>query len=644
MSLVRAYAAALEMSRHSARREIAELRRRVLAEWARRLFERARLDASMLDGLRLGPTGELPEELKMAVQQSTRDVEPEPHALAHSLGNALDTLQAIEARPRGKKISETRKHTGSYFTPIAVAERMVRAAFGALADPTTTVRVCDPAVGGGAFLLEAARALVVAQRSAGVEEEEAFRRVHSALYGVDASEIAIAVTEAALLLQRRGLVLEAGPRLAVGDALTGRGFVPSDSERAPGGKPLHFSRTFPEISGGFDWIVGNPPWVAYQGRAARPLDPRLRHFYRRRFVSFRGYPTLQSMFVERSAELAPRGVVSLLLPSSLSDLDGYAAMRSVLTESHEVVEPLEEFGQDAFVGVVQPCFGLIARPRASRTEGSTRAWRLEERAGKRAEARPVSVPDVLARIAAGPSLPSDTFGEFGFQTNREVTKRLLQRNGALRPGFDALFEGRNVREFTVGAPQLFLRIEPEVFERTKCLLRPVAAYDRVDFVVRQTAAYPIAARWAGGRFRNSLLAGYASEEWDTDVLVGLLNSRLYRALHVAAQRDARQATFPQVKVSHLRRLPAPPRDAELLEALRVETQRLEAVRSPEESSSAEPIRAESTEPSRAGARLDEIVARLFGLGDADVRAIDEYLAERAPRALTFLSAKAAAAP
>jgi hypothetical protein len=32
-------------------------------------------------------------------------------------------------------------------------------------------------------------------------------------------------------------------------------------------------------------------------------------------------------------------------------------------------------------------------------------------------------------------------------------------------------------------------------------------------------------------------------------------------LHLALRRDARQATFPQVKIGHLRALPEPPSDA-----------------------------------------------------------------------------------
>src|SRR5690606_9180321 len=88
----------------------------------------------------------------------------------------------------------------------------------------------------------------------------------------------------------------------------------------------------------------------------------------------------------------------------------------------------------------------------------------------------------------------------------------------------------------------------------------------------QTAPVPIAALHGGLAFRNSLLGGFASAHLSARLLVALLNSSLYRALHLAGQRDARQAAFPQVKVGHLRALPLPPRDEAIWASLEQLTQ------------------------------------------------------------------------
>ncbi|MGC4067098.1 MAG: TaqI-like C-terminal specificity domain-containing protein [Polyangiaceae bacterium] len=172
----------------------------------------------------------------------------------------------------------------------------------------------------------------------------------------------------------------------------------------------------------------------------------------------------------------------------------------------------------------------------------------------------VQAPEALQRLRETHApFPSDTFRELGFQTTTVVTKNLLLRDLAPRPPFDLpLLEGRDVSEFIVRAPRLFLNADRDLLRRARCKLRSREEYEGVKFVVRQTAKYTIAALHTGHAFRNSLIAGFDCAAFGAQILVGLLNSTLIRAIHLASQRDARQKTFPQVKVAHLRSLPAPP--------------------------------------------------------------------------------------
>jgi hypothetical protein len=161
-----------------------------------------------------------------------------------------------------------------------------------------------------------------------------------------------------------------------------------------------------------------------------------------------------------------------------------------------------------------------------------------------------------------PRLPSDLFGEMGLQTNSAVTRQLLYRGTAPPVEFSyALLEGRNIAEFALSGPRLFLKPDHAFLAAQRCRLRHVSEYARVKLVVRQTAAITIAAAHDGTPFRNSLLAGFELGDFPFQLTLGLLNSTLYRALHLAGRRDARQGAFPQVKISHLRSLPAPPLSA-----------------------------------------------------------------------------------
>lgn len=506
-----------------------------------------------------------------------------------------------------------RKRTGSYYTPEALTAVVVERAIAALAPGSLAapLRMLDPACGAGAFLVQAGREL---SRRSGRSSSDVVRRE---LFGADVSPLAVAVAEASLWLLADDSALslsDAGAHLQEGDALCS----PSEA-RALGRSGVDFL----ELSGGqgFDCVLGNPPWVAFAGRATQPLAPALRAHYRRAFQAFRGYPTLHALFVELAARLAPRGVVALLVPSPLADLDGYRPVRRALAASHAPCEPLLELGQDAFAHVTQPCFALVAAPRSSPASDPDQVWQLTERKRASSSAAAVRTPAALEPLSRLPRLPPELFGEMGLQTNGAVTKQLLYRGTSPPADFSyALLEGRNVSEFGVSAPRLFLRPDREILAAQRCRLRDAAEYRRVKIVVRQTAAITIAARHDGTPFRNSLLAGFELPEFPFALVLGLLNSTLYRALHLASRRDARQGAFPQVKVAHLRALPAPPRSHAGEGAAR---ERVAA------------LALQASEAGLTGAlrrELDTVVFDLFEIGTPDRAELRKFVQQLSPRA------------
>lgn len=494
--------------------------------------------------------------LREALAAEVRVVEPTeltealPQLPIEALGQLYESLLA--ARPSDAE-RNLRKRTGSYYTPEALTRVVVERAFAALERvPGLTpsrLRILDPALGAGAFLVQAGReaARRAGRSTAAVVEHD--------LFGADVSPLAVAVAEASLWLLADAPLLTlaaAGKHLREGDSLC----TPA-AARPLGRRGIDFSELSPE---GFDIVLGNPPWVAFAGRATQPLARELRQHYREKFAGFRGYPTLHALFVELAASLAPRGVVALLIPSPLADLDGYRPVRSALAASHSPCEPLLELGQDAFESVTQPCFALVAAPRETSESDPGRSLVLSERSRAAASAAELCTPRALERLASLARFPSELFGEMGLQTNSAITRQLLYRGSSPPDEFSyALLEGRNIAEFTVNAPRLFLKPDQALLTQHRCRLRPVSEYARVKLVVRQTAAITIAAAHDGTPFRNSLLAGFELEGFPSELSLGLLNSTLYRALHLAARRDARQGAFPQVKIAHLRSLPAPRR-------------------------------------------------------------------------------------
>lgn len=112
---------------------------------------------------------------------------------------------------------------------------------------------------------------------------------------------------------------------------------------------VHFAHVM--AAGGFDVVVGNPPWV----RNSR-IDPRAKRMYAERFALFRNdgargaafhQPDLSIAFVERSLSLAaPNGVMSLLVPSKLLNAGYAAGLRKHAATSANIVA-LDDWSSDA---------------------------------------------------------------------------------------------------------------------------------------------------------------------------------------------------------------------------------------------------------------------------------------------------------
>jgi hypothetical protein len=104
--------------------------------------------------------------------------------------------------------------------------------------------------------------------------------------------------------------------------------------------------------GGFDVVVGNPPWV----RNSR-IEPRAKQMYAERFPRFRGdgvrgkaafhQPDLSIAFVDRALSLAaPGGLIALLVPAKLLNA-GYAAPLRRHASSSTNIVALDDWSSDA---------------------------------------------------------------------------------------------------------------------------------------------------------------------------------------------------------------------------------------------------------------------------------------------------------
>ncbi len=286
--------------------------------------------------------------------------------LGHIFEQSVTDLEALRINPgilegeRAPKTIGKRKREGIYYTPAHVTgyivektvgrvleERFAEAARRFDIDPTAEptrktvadwikfnearlkilrgLRVCDPACGSGAFLIQAYEYLDDAYDEVvtalclhqGPENERLYDEISrhilsENLFGVDLSEEAVEITQLALWLKsaRRGRRLDdLSENIQCGNSLVDD---PKVDDRA-----FDWREKFAPVmaEGGFDCIIGNPPYVKLQN--FRKREPAIAEFLVRRYRSAQtGNFDMYLPFIERGLELLrPDGRMGFIAPN-----------------------------------------------------------------------------------------------------------------------------------------------------------------------------------------------------------------------------------------------------------------------------------------------------------------------------------------
>jgi SAM-dependent methyltransferase len=296
------------------------------------------------------------------------------YTLGHIFEQSITELEYREGELEGRetiaKLSK-RKRDGVYYTPEPVVNYLVEqtlgpwfadvktacgypspeegaptaAAAAAYVERLQAIRIVDPACGSGAFLISAFRRLL-AERIAAARDVERARSgtpgavdetpliadiLRNNIYGVDINPASVEIAKLALWLHsaRASAPLSSLEHtIRIGNSLVGEDFwhgrAPSDpaEERV---RAFDWCAAFPEVwptgrDGGFDLLLGNPPYVKLQN--LMKVDPDVVAY----LAAARGDDTYQSAqtgsfdlylpFIEKGLRLlAPGGRMAYIAPS-----------------------------------------------------------------------------------------------------------------------------------------------------------------------------------------------------------------------------------------------------------------------------------------------------------------------------------------
>lgn len=197
------------------------------------------------------------------------------------------------------------------------------------------IKIVDPACGSGAFLITAFECLLKKNNYidnkifdlTGVKDlfSDTTREIlQNNIFGVDLNKESVEITKLSLWLKtadKNKTLASLENNIKCGNSLI-------DDAEIAGELAFDWEKEFPQVfeNGGFDVVVGNPPYVDIKSLNSVEVK-----YYFKRFLTTENRVNLYSIFIEKGIEiLSKNGILSFINPNSMLVNDSYAKLRDLI--------------------------------------------------------------------------------------------------------------------------------------------------------------------------------------------------------------------------------------------------------------------------------------------------------------------------
>lgn len=282
-----------------------------------------------------------------------------------------------EEKENGGDGETKRKSQGIYYTPRYIVDYIVRNTLGEILktkkpEGAKDIKILDPACGSGSFLIRAYEELInyweiqlneqskfkkgthlgiiektIKQREGQkiLSAEQKMDILRSNIYGVDLDEEAVEIAQLNLLLKT---VNKRAKLLNLQHILCGNSLISSGEAELKeyfgknwkAKKPFNWLEKFPEVfkDGGFDIIIGNPPYV----NLANIEDVDERQWLKDKYETAKNKSDLYSFFIERAINLLKlNGVLGFIVSNSWLGTDSFSKFREYLVKNTTILQMVE---------------------------------------------------------------------------------------------------------------------------------------------------------------------------------------------------------------------------------------------------------------------------------------------------------------
>lgn len=306
----------------------------------------------------------------------------EPDVLGSVYEQYLGYVTSLRKKDFEEQQEVTRKHRkeqGIYYTPTFVTNYIVKETVGHFLKDHThneilNMKILDCACGSGSFLIRAFDELLnyhAGVRSKPVVELDQHERLQvllSNIFGVDLDKQAVEIARLNLLL--RTLTERGELEMLENNIQRGNSLISGTEEELKNyfGKnwkdkePFNWEDKFPNImaNGGFDVVIGNPPWVSLSGKhKSLDLSQQELQYLFDTFHSSTYAPNLYEVFIWRALGLLKDGgLFSFIVPDRLATNQQFTKLREHILQNFTVGRLLFRY---PFPGVIADTMILVIR-------------------------------------------------------------------------------------------------------------------------------------------------------------------------------------------------------------------------------------------------------------------------------------------
>lgn len=275
---------------------------------------------------------------------------------ADILGNIYEQYlgHILRKTTKGAKLSaekQHRKEMGIYYTPTYIVDYIVKNTVeekikecGKL-DDIEKIKILDPTCGSGSFLIKAFDVVLNKYKENLPKEKHdklwAIKNqiLTENIFGVDLDPKAVEIAQLNLLLkavEKRHLLPSMTDNIKCGDSL-----IENSLDYK---KNFVWKKEFGKImsNGGFDIIIGNPPYVTIGGKEDANVNKALKKYYSSQFLSYEYKANYFILFIEKCLSILNEGgVFSFIVPRTLLDNYHMKKSREIILNKSKILKLIE---------------------------------------------------------------------------------------------------------------------------------------------------------------------------------------------------------------------------------------------------------------------------------------------------------------